>query len=259
MKTKKWVVFTNDPVKSAEALNALTVVPLYRQLRKRIEDEINNGSWKPDDKIPSEAELSAKYGVSRITVRAALNELSEEGLLIKIQGKGTFVTRMKAKKLITISVASFTDVCRQNGVSASRRVVFKKLVDANENDIVDLGALEGEKIVYLSRVLYADDTPLMMVEDRLRGEFAYLLDMDLETQSLNALMLAGGKLGQVSSLSRTVEITSANAAESALLALPKGSPLLLIKDIAGDENGKPVRRSKELLAGDKVRMITVGK
>ncbi len=248
-----------DHVKDSEVLNALTVVPLYRQLRKLIEDEISSGNWKPDDKIPSEAELSAKYGVSRITVRAALNELSEEGMLIKIQGKGTFVTRMKSKKLMTITVASFSDVCKQNGVVASRKVNFKKLVDANENDIVDLGAKEGEKVVYLSRVLYADGTPLMVVEDRLLGEFAFLLDMDLETESLNALMIASGKLQKLSSVNRTVEISSANATESVLLELPKGSPLLLIRDIAGDENGKPVRRSKELLSGDKVRILTVSK
>ena len=139
----------------AESLNLLgqcaqplTVIPLYRQLRKLIENEIAAGRWKPNERIPSEAELSRMFSVSRITVRAALTELADEGMLVKIQGKGTFVTNAKSKQLLTIGVSSFEEMCRQNDLEPKRVQLFKKLVDADERDMVQLGAKRGEKIVY---------------------------------------------------------------------------------------------------------------
>ena len=69
-----------------EKLSTLAVVPLYKQLKRLLEDALNDGTWKPGESLPSEPELAREYGVSRITVRTALNELSKEGRLVRLQG-----------------------------------------------------------------------------------------------------------------------------------------------------------------------------
>jgi len=235
------------------SLDALTVVPLYRQLKHLIEEEINTGRWKPGDKIPAEPELSSRFGVSRITVRAALNELSEEGLLVKIQGKGTFVTNRKSKKLLTIDISSFSEFCRQNNMKPQRRMLFKAKEKADEADTELLGLPSGSDIIHIARVLYADDVPLIIADDRIIDEYAYLLNEDLENGSLNAKMLGSG-ISKLSSISRTVEVCTATATEAEQLSIKIGAPLLLIRDITADETGRAVRRTKELIVGDKVRI-----
>ena len=73
--------------------------PLYQQLRDVLVDAIDSGRWGPNDKIPSENELSVTYGLSRMTVRSVITDLVREGLLYRVQGKGTFV----AEKIVTVS------------------------------------------------------------------------------------------------------------------------------------------------------------
>ena len=73
--------------------------PLHQQLREILEDAIESGKWGPDEKIPSENELSSMYGLSRMTVRSVLTELVREGWLYRVQGKGTFVS----EKIETLS------------------------------------------------------------------------------------------------------------------------------------------------------------
>jgi GntR family transcriptional regulator len=77
------------------SLKQSNITPLYKQLKAIIKESILNREMEPDQKIPSEIELSNKYKVSRITVRNAISELVEEDLLVKKQGKGTFVTLPK--------------------------------------------------------------------------------------------------------------------------------------------------------------------
>ena len=76
-------------------LDQNSIVPLYKQLKDRIKEAILSGELKPNQKIPSELELSQTYQISRITVRNAISELVDEELLEKKQGKGTFVRKRK--------------------------------------------------------------------------------------------------------------------------------------------------------------------
>lgn len=235
-------------------LDAFSIKPLYRQLREIVEGEIDAGLLKPGDKIPSEAELSQKYEVSRITVRAALNELSEEGILVKIQGKGTFVTHMKEKKIITFGEISFTKACARSNMKPGRKLVSMDVEDANSDDLRELALEEGEKVVSIKRKLLADGTPLVLVHDRVPyRKYEKLLNMDIEGSSLNQLMI-GITGGTMSSLYRTIEATGATAQDAKLLGINVGSPLLLLRDIMGDGEGCPIRRTREVLAGDRVRV-----
>ena len=77
------------------------VVPLYQQIKEDIKAAIERGKYKPNEKIPAEPELSAEYSVSRITVRRAVEELCNEGYLVKMQGRGTFVSTPRIHRKMT--------------------------------------------------------------------------------------------------------------------------------------------------------------
>lgn len=242
---------------SAKPLKTLKVVPLYRQLMELIEEEIISGRWKRGSRIPSEAELIRKYAVSRITVRAAINELVEAGLLKKMQGKGTFVINRKCKNKLLVNVQSFDELCRQNNMKPRRKLLEMRLADANEDDIRILKLQPGVKVVEISRVLLADGDPLILSRDRVHEKFLFLLREDLEEQSLNRLMMEKGGVRMLRSLDRTIEVRQSTTREAELLHMEPGDPLLLVRDVAGGEDGTPVRRTEELIVGDHV-VLTYG-
>jgi len=236
-----------------QKLNQLSVIPLYKQLKKLIETEIDEGRMLPGAPLPSENELGARFGVSRVTVRAALQELADEGRLLRQRGKGTFVMQQPAKRLFTFSDDSFTESCAAAGIAPTRRLLSAELTPASAADIRALKLREGEDIVCVRRVMLADGVPMMLAVDHILPEFAYLLDEDIEHNSLNALMRKSGSFADFISKDRTLEAIAADAELSELLRIPMGQPMLLLYDLMGDEAGRPLRRTYEYIAGDKVK------
>ena len=90
------------------------VTPLYEQLMEEIEKNIKSGIYKPGDKIMTESEMAGAYGVSIITVRKAMGALMDRGLVVRKQGKGTFVTKPKFSRNMK-KLQSFTEMCEQMG------------------------------------------------------------------------------------------------------------------------------------------------
>ena len=91
------------------------MTPLYVQLMDTVEKDIKSGRYKPGDKIMTESEMAKTYGVSLITVRKAIGSLMEKGLVVRKQGKGTFVTKPKFSRNIK-RLQSFSEMCDQMGV-----------------------------------------------------------------------------------------------------------------------------------------------
>lgn len=97
-------------------------MPLYLQLKNQIKKEIRTGLLKAGDKLPSEAQLQKEYGMSRVTVRNAMEELAAEGYIIKVQGKGSFVANSDMLRL-PIGVTSFSEDARMQGVSLTSTIL----------------------------------------------------------------------------------------------------------------------------------------
>ena len=111
-------------------LNQDNIVPLYEQLMNILEHDIRTGKYSPGDRIMTESELSKKYGISLITVRKAIGLLTEKGLLIKKQGKGTFVAKPKYSRNIR-RLSGFTQMCEQMGVVPGGRMLDNRLIAAD--------------------------------------------------------------------------------------------------------------------------------
>src|SRR5579875_2995284 len=99
------------------ALDPDSIIPLYHQLKGILRDKIESGVWKPDELIDSEHQLMSQYNVSRNTVKRAIEDLVQEGLLRRVQGKGTFVSFPKIEHSLS-GFYSFSKVMKSKGIEA---------------------------------------------------------------------------------------------------------------------------------------------
>ena len=107
-----------------------TATPLYLQLKNKLQEDIENGRLAPGSKIPTEFELGEQYGVSRVTVRKALKELSDQGYLERKSGKGTFVAEKKLQRSLSSGVFAFSEMCRSMGLTPGAQTI-KKVTTSN--------------------------------------------------------------------------------------------------------------------------------
>ena len=225
------------------------ITPLYVQLMEELETSIRNGVYKPGDKIMTEAEMAKEYGVSLITVRKAVGSLMEKGLVVRKQGKGTFVTKPKFSRNMR-KLQSFTEMCEQMGVKPGARVLENRLTAADKKVSDRLGIEPGSNVVYISRLRLADGEPVQVEKSYFPLKYAFLLDEDLNNGSMFECLKekAGAK---VASSEKMIELCRATAEEAALMDVKKGEYLLFVQSTAYDENGEPMYAGIQLINGDR--------
>lgn len=225
------------------------ITPLYVQLMEELETSIRNGVYKPGDKIMTEAEMAKEYGVSLITVRKAVGSLIEKGLVVRKQGKGTFVTKPKYSRNMK-KLQSFTEMCEQMGVKPGAQVLENRLIMADKKVADRLGIEPGSNVVYISRLRLADGEPVQVEKSYFPLKYAFLLEEDLNNGSMFECLKekAGAK---VASSEKMIELCRATAEEAALMDVKKGDYLLFVKSTAYDENGEPMYAGIQLINGDR--------
>ena len=225
------------------------ITPLYVQLMEELETSIRNGVYKPGDKIMTEAEMAKEYGVSLITVRKAVGSLMEKGLVVRKQGKGTFVTKPKYSRNMK-KLQSFTEMCEQMGVKPGAQVLENRLIMADKKVADRLGIEPGSNVVYISRLRLADGEPVQVEKSYFPLKYAFLLEEDLNNGSMFECLKekAGAK---VASSEKMIELCRATAEEAALMDVKKGDYLLFVKSTAYDENGEPMYAGIPLINGDR--------
>ena len=235
-------------------LDANSIIPLYRQLMDLILVDISSGKLKPNQKIPTEEEFSRLYSISRMTVRKALAQLVEEGILSKKQGKGTYVREPKMVEDLE-EANSFTNLCRRNGKKPGGRTLIFDLEEPSDRDIKELRLIQGEKVIHIQRLRTADDEPVMLENLYFPGHLKAIMTENLEDSSLYQILQ--DKYGlRDEDYQIEIETSECNPYESSLLGIKSGSVLLLVREIIYDQYGSPLHRTKSLLRGDKIKYIS---
>jgi DNA-binding GntR family transcriptional regulator len=224
-------------------------IPLYIQLKESIRSSILNGHLKYGEQIPTELELSEEYKISRITVRKAILELVEEGYLVKKQGKGTFVNKRKIERKI-VHILSFSDACKANGLTASSKIIKREIIQPTSKDKERLQLDDGDALLFIQRVRYAGDSPIMLENNYFSyKDFHSLLNENLEgsvykilEEKLNVKPARSGEL--------SLEIVRAGDEEINLLNVASGEPLFYMETTVFDEVGRPVHIGKQYILGD---------
>ena len=225
------------------------VIPLYKQLMEEIEKNIKSGIYKPGDKIMTESEMAGAYGVSIITVRKAMGALMDRGLVVRRQGKGTFVTKPKFSRNMK-KLQSFTEMCEQMGVKPGAKMLENCLVDADSKTAVRLGIEAGSKVVYISRLRLADGEPVQIEKSYFPIRYAFLLDARFDDNSLFDYLRDRAGV-QVHSSEKVIELCKATAEEAGMLSIKRADPLLLVRSTAYDAEGAPLYAGVQLINGDR--------
>lgn len=137
--------------------------PLYRQLKALLKDKMADGLLEPNTRLPSERELCEKYGVSRTTVRQALQEMEHEGLVESVPGRGTFVIEPLLSLNTRVSLRGFTSDMKRKGLQAANILLDARLVEQPEGELRASMKLEpGDEVVRLERLRLVNDSPLAL-------------------------------------------------------------------------------------------------
>ncbi len=205
-----------------------TSVPKYAQLENIIRRKIDDAEWAPGMMVPSEREICDTYGIARMTVRQAINNLVTEGLLVRMHGKGTFVARPRLRQSLS-RLTGFNEDMRDRGLVATTRLLAKEYQEATAGIAAVLAVPAGASVLYLQRLRLANGHPMAVEACMLRGDIgAPLAHEDLEQQSLYQLLEE--RCGVVlTRAGQELEAGNASEAEAHLLDTTRGAPVLHIQ------------------------------
>ena len=146
---------------------------------------------RPGDPLPSEAELCERFSVSRMTVRQALSELTNDGLVERRRGQGTFVAHRPVHRRPGVFL-SFTEEMNRRGAQATSRLLGAGMDDARRSETLDLGLAPDSQVVRITRVRLADGVPVALEDAALVPELGDVLSEDLGTGSLHSALARRG-------------------------------------------------------------------
>ena len=130
--------------------------PIYSQLEKLIKDKILSGEYKFGEAIPSERKLAETYGINRMTVRSAINNLENQGYIVKVHGKGNFVSSPKFKQSF-VEGWGFTSLLRERGIEHNDKLIFSGVEEANYQLSKIFGVERRTPLFRIVRLRLGDD------------------------------------------------------------------------------------------------------
>ena len=221
--------------------------PLYAQLMERIRQDIRQGAYPTGEKIPAEHKLEERYGVSRVTVRRALQELTTAGLLERKQGKGTYVSAPRPR-LEHRGVQGFHEACREAGRKPSARILSMREREASAEDGRGLGLTPDARVLEIRRLLRADGEPVILETLHFSMAYAWLENAGTE-ESLYRILQDYGIRPEKSFYA--FSLARASAEEAELLDVEKGKTLMKVEQLVYDQKGRPLHSAVRLIRGEK--------
>jgi GntR family transcriptional regulator len=204
--------------------------------------------------IPSERQLTADLGVSRLTVRAALDELVRDGYLVRRRGSGTFVSEPKIAQELTMT--SFTEDMQRRGMSPASRTLELKIVPAGAQLGRLLHVSPSEPVMVAKRLRLADHETMAIETLHVRESLVPdLTAADLQEHSFYEL-LRNRYVTTVSGGVQTIEPTVTDEEESEALGVPLHSPAFLFERVSRDSSGEVVEFVRSVYRGDRYRIVT---
>ncbi len=235
-------------------------IPIYIQIRDDIKGKILSGKLACGDKIASEQKLMEEYNVSRVTLRNAIAALSKEGLLIKKQGKGTFVNTRKIQNKLEL-LNSFTETCKGAGLCSKSKTLLSKIESPSPTQKSILNLEDREKILHIRRLRFAGEDPIMYEDDY----FPYYKYAFLEKEDLSGSLFEVLRKYHIIPLSNisgddmiplsTLEVLQTNQEQSELLQCNIGTPIFYIKTVIYDTDKQPIHIGIQYMLGDRFKFV----
>ena len=227
-------------------------VPLYYQLSQQLEQAIDRGDLKPGDRLETEVELAHRFGLSRPTVRQAIQELVSKGLLVRRRGVGTQVVNAHLRRPVELT-SLFDDLVRANH-DPSTRVLVLETRSAPQSVAAELGIAAHSHVTYLERLRMDSGKPLAIMRNWLPTDLAPMTIQDLEAAGLYDVLRRAGVHIRVAN--QRIGAAAATRAEATLLKTKAGAPLLTMERVSFDHSGRAIEYAQHSYRADSYQFET---
>ncbi len=239
--------------------------PLWIQAVEVIRGEIDKGGLRPGSRLPPERELCRRLGISRVTLRKALNHLVEADVLSASHGRGWYVSRTAlekpekpekgAKKEWPNSLESFSETAARMGLTPHSEVLRARAEPASIDEAEQLAIAPGTALFHLERVRFLGGVPIALDLTRIpQALVPGIEEVDFTAASLYATLAAAGV--EPVRADSTIEATKADEQVAGHLGVAPGDPLLVMRQLAMGAEREPLFASTIQYAGDRYRLRT---
>ena len=233
-------------------LDRQSMVPLYYQLKEQILKQIQSGVLKSGDLLPSETEMCQTYGVSRGTVRQAVNMLAEKGYVVKERGKGSCIRRPSLNHDL-LGDYSFEMGILKQGLTLKTQTLLKEIIPGKKSISDRLEIDKKAEVLHLIRIRWANEEPWIYEGTYLEAAaFPGLEGRDFDKELLTKILVQDYNI-QLDRVFAFVEPTMITEKYARLLQLQQDLPALVMDRVIYQQNNKPAFYSHALIRGDRCR------
>lgn len=220
----------------APGLDRSSLVPLYFQLARKLEEAIDSGALAPGDRLENEVALAERLHLSRPTVRRAIQELVDQGLLVRRRGVGTQVVHGRVIRKVELT-SLFDDLAKNNQAPTTQVLLFT-VVTASASVRTELSLPPASKVLHLRRLRFAEGAPFALLENYLPTGIEGITPESLADHGLYELLRAQGILMRVAK--QRIGARRGTAEETTLFHVEPGSPVLTMTRTLYDNSGAAV-------------------
>lgn len=234
-------------------INKFSPTPIHIQLYEILKQDLENGEYAPHQLLPSENELCRHYDISRTTVRAVIQRLTNEQLVYRVPGKGTFVSESKITTQ-TISQRGIREQLEEMGYETDTEMIEKGVIKATRHLAEKLRIPEDDLVYKIKRLRFVNNTPFSIHTNYLSAKkFPDLLKRNVEELPLCNILeedfSTEARYGE-----ETLESVTASSAESKFLEVPSGFHVLMTECVLYDDHDEPIECSKVVFRGDRIKL-----
>ncbi|MCO6449543.1 MAG: GntR family transcriptional regulator [Caldilineales bacterium] len=235
-------------------LNRTGPTPIYAQIKTWMRAQIMSGSWPDNYKLLAEADLATELDVSRGTIRKAIAELTDEGLLERTHGRGTFVTPTLLQQPLADRMVTFSEDLISKGIPFETQVLSQEIVPAGSRLGPILSVDEEASLFFLRRLRSIDDEPIILVNSFVVNDIAPGLGhLDYTTQRLFPAIEERAQMF-IKNGSRTFQARLADSHTARMLDISRRSAVMYMEQISYLGDGRPVEFSELWLRGDRFQL-----
>ncbi|WP_144874838.1 GntR family transcriptional regulator [Microbacterium sp. 1.5R] len=235
-----------------DSIDRHSAAPMYDQLRQLIIEGIERDGLQPGDPLPGEHRLCERYGISRTVVRQALAQLEHEGLVERVKGKGTFVSRPRTSESLVHTLVGLYDDVERRGGHVHSDVLRHEQALADDEIAIALEVAPGTPVVVLERLRHVDGEPWSLSTTWMpEAVGAVTLGVDLSEASLYRVLSENGIIA--TSGVRSAEATVATHEQAQHLGVSAGSALLRLRSVSRGADGIPMEYFVAHHRGDRSR------
>lgn len=233
--------------------------PVYQQVERWIQEQIEQGRWPQHYKLANEIDLANDLGVSRGTIRRAIADLIKAGLLVRVHGRGTFVASKNLEQPLAERLVSFSEALIEQGIPFETQVLTQGLITPDEYVASLLSVPAGNRVFYLERVRYVRQTPMIYLRNYVVAQRCPGIE-EIDFTKHRLFQVLEERYGLVLDWGRrTFEAQIADERIAALLHISQCAPIMKLEQIVYLDDGSPIEFSDVWLRGDRFNLTSTVK